>query len=323
MKKFLQLLLTSALCLAFVGCGDSSDNNNPFQSINDSVSRVQHVSWDTYNLYRYEPGGVWAPVVSRGDVIADLPNIGARPVIILHGLGSEINAGRFNALADSLRSSGATSVFGFEYDTLDGIVKNGGFFSDALTVLTSASPNTQWTVVGHSMGALVARQTLENGIPYDVGAGSRAVFVAGPHLGSPVANAVQEDDPDVIQGALSSLVLNSKMEFRNIDTSRVRVHGTEQGFTDLRTDSVALAALNANVADHPQFEYRTIAGNYKDGTYAALNDRLNVDTDDGMVTVESANALIGQLDTSLLNFDHTSLVEANEALVQIALFAGL
>ncbi len=316
-----RLVAISAICLTLIGCGDSS-SDNPFDSINDSVQRVEHVNWDTYNLYRFEPGGVWAPVVSRGDVIADLPAIGNSPVIILHGLGSEINAGRFNALAESLRSSGATSVFGFEYDSLDGIVKNGGFFADAFSILTEAAPNTQWTVVGHSMGALVARQTLENGIPFDVAAGSRAVFVAGPHLGSPVANAVQEEDPDVVQNALSVLVLNSKMEFRNVDTSRVRVDGFEQGFTDLRTDSAALAALNANIADHPQFEYRTIAGNYKDGTYAALNDRLGVDTDDGMVDVESANALIGQVDTSLLNFDHSTLVEANDALVQIALFAG-
>lgn len=323
MLNILRKLLTlSALCALVIGCGDS-DTSNPFDPIQESVQRVEHVSWNSYNLYRFEPGGVWAPVVSQGDIIADLPAIGARPAIIVHGLGSEINAGRFNALADSLLSSGATSVFGFEYDTLDGIVKNGGFFADALGILTNADPTTQWTIVGHSMGALVARQALENGIPLDIAAGSRAVFVAGPHLGTPVANAIQEEDPDIVQEALSILILNSEMEFRNVDSSRVRVSGLEQGFTDLRTDSAALAALNANVLDHPQWEYRTIAGNYKDGTYAALNDRLGVDTDDGLVEVESANALIGQLDTSLLNFDHSSLVEANEALIQIALFAGL
>ncbi len=320
MKTFFRFLAASAICLTLVGCGDSSENI--LQPINDSVSRVDHVSWDTYNLYRFENGG-WAPVVSRGEEIADLPNIGERPAIILHGLGSEINGGRFNALAESLRSSGATSVFGFEYDTLDGIAKNGGFFADAFSVLTDASPNTQWTIVGHSMGALVARQTLESGIPFNVGAGNRAVFVAGPHLGSPVADALQEDDPDVIQDGLTTLVLNGKMEFRNIDTSRVRVFGSEQGLTDLRTNSAALAALNADVNDHPQFEYRTIAGNFKDGTYASLNDRLNVDTDDGLITVASGNAAIGQVDSSLLNFDHSGLTTANEALVQIALFAGL
>lgn len=319
---FKRFLAVSAICLTLVGCGDS-ESDNPFQAIGDSVTRVSHEAWNTYNLYRYDTGGVWNPVVSRGDIVADLPAIGDRPVIILHGLGSEIRSGRFNALADSLRSSGATSVFGFEYDSLEGIVENAGFFVDAMTVLTDAAPNTQWTVVGHSMGSLVARQALENGIPFDVAAGSRAVFVAGPHLGSPVANALQEDDPDVVQSLLADAVLYAELEFRNLDTSRVNVDGDEQGFSDLRTDSPVLAELNANIADHPQFEYRTIAGNFKDGNYAAINDRLGVDTDDGLVNVESANALIGQVDTAVLNFDHSTLVEANEALVQIALFAGL
>jgi hypothetical protein len=115
------------------------------------------------------------------------------------------------------------------------------------------------------------------------------------------------------------------MEFRNVDGARVAVDGQEQGFTDLRTDSVFLANQNFEAANHhPQWEYRTIAGNERGLDYETLDRLLGVFEDDGVVDVESANAaVIGPLQTAEGNADHSTIVENPGAIVQALQFLGL
>lgn len=317
--------MVSLLCLLLPGCG-GSDNvfSNTFNSVSQAVTRVRHVEWDDYNLYQYQ-NGQWTPIISQGSIINGIPNVGDRPAIILHGLGSDIASGSFNEIATGLQQSGATAVLGFEYDTLDGIGDNGNLFIEAFTLLTEENPGLTWRIAAHSMGTLVARVAMEGGIPFDIApSGNRAVLVAGPHLGSEVADEVQAR-PNIFQEVLQLLVLNGKMEFRNADGARVSVSGQERGFTDLRTDSVFLANQNFEAANkHPQFEYRTIAGTRRGADYETLNRLLGVFEDDGVVDVSSANAaVIGQVQIAVGNADHSTIVRNDAAVVQILQFLGL
>lgn len=323
-KRYLILTL-SLLVLTLAGCGDSSEDVSldPLGNVG-GAGRVAHENWNAFNLYSFQ-NGAWVPVILNGGQPQNIPFIGTRPAIIVHGLGSDISrSGTFNNLATSLVSSGATSVFGFEYDSLDSVAKNGGFFQQAFQTLTELSPNTTWNVVGHSMGGLVVRSAFESGIPFGVaGVNNRVVLAATPNLGSPIAVEVT-DNPDVVGQALSDLILNGQLEFRNADGQPVEVRGNEQGFQDLRPDSPFLAALNQNAPNnHPQFEYRTLAGNNRGDDYEALDRALGVFADDGVVDVESANsAFIGSLDSGVVGFDHSQIVEFTEPITSILRFLG-
>jgi pimeloyl-ACP methyl ester carboxylesterase len=322
-KRSLLLLLLSLL---LAGCGDSDPLNLDdvaFDPLGSSGGRVAHVDWNAYNLYSFSNGG-WNPIVINSQTVGAFPAIGDRPVIIVHGLGSDILSNRFNALATALQQSGATSIFGFEYDSLDSVARNGSFFMEAMTSLTEQSPGQTWRIVGHSMGGLVVRSALENGIPLDVAdSGNRAVLVATPNLGSPIAVEVT-DNPDVIGQAISDLILNGDMEFRNSDGQPAEVEGTEQGFQDIRPDSQFLAALNFEAANHhPQFEYRSVAGNSRGTQYETLDRILGVFADDGVVDVSSANAAVtGAVDSAVEPYDHSAIVESLESIVAILNFLG-
>jgi pimeloyl-ACP methyl ester carboxylesterase len=320
---FRRRIALSLFCLLLSGCGGSFVDNT-VGSVQQTVTRVPYVEWNAYNLYRFQNGD-WVPIIAQGEVLGDVPNVGDRPALIVHGLGSDIASGRFNELAISLQQSGVTAVLGFEYDTLDSIAGNGDLLIDALGLLTEENPGLVWRIAAHSMGTLVTRVALESGIPFDVAeTGNVAALVAGPHLGSEVADEVQAR-PNVFQEALQLLVLNGKMEFRNADGARVAVNGQEQGFTDLRTDSFFLMTQNFEAANrHPQFEYRTMAGNARGTDYEALNRLLGVFLDDGVVDVASANAtVIGQVQIAVGNADHSTIVEDPAAIVQILQFLGL
>lgn len=325
MRTFLPRILLMLLWSTFVcGCGGSSFVGNTIDSISETVTRVPHVEWNSYNLYRYENGS-WTPIVKQGEILNGIPNLGPRPALIVHGLGSDIASGRFDDLATGMQQSGVTAVLGFEYDTLDGVGDNGNLLIEALGLLTAENPGLQWRIAAHSMGTLVARVAMESGIPFDMApTGNRAALVAGPHLGSEVADEVQAR-PNIFQEVLQLLVLNGKMEFRNANGKRAAVNGQERGFTDLRTDSVFLANQNFEAANHhPQFEYRTMAGNERGVDYEALNRLLGVFLDDGVVDVASANAtVIGQLQIAVGDADHSAIVEDDGAILQILKFLGL
>lgn len=317
-----RLLLALFALFLVSGCGDSSEDQvaGPDQP---TGGRTFYQNWNTYNLYQYQNGG-WNLVISQGNFVAALPALGDRPVVIVHGLGSDIFSGRFNALATGLQQSGATAILGFEYDTLDSVNKNGGFFLEAMSLLTDQAPGTTWRIAAHSMGALVARVALESGVPLNVAAtGNRAVLVAGPHTGSEVAEELQ-DRNDLVGEALGDLVVNDRLEFRNVDRTPVAVTGLEQGFTDLRRDSQFLANLNFEAANkHPQFTYLTLAGNDRSTDYETLNRVLGVFADDGVVNVDSANApVIGAVNSAVLDFDHSAIVESLDPIVAILSFLG-
>lgn len=325
-NRFLKfrILTLGLLGLLMTGCGDSNVFTNTFDSVTQTVTRVRHVEWNSYNLYRYQNGG-WTPIISQGSILDGIPDVGDRPAIILHGLGSDIASGSFNEIAVGLEQSGVTAVLGFEYDTLDGIGDNGNLFIEALTLLSEENPGLTWRIAAHSMGTLVARVAMEGGIPFDIAdSGNQAVLVAGPHLGSEVADEVQAR-PNLFQEVLQLLVLNGKMEFRNADGARVSVNGQEPGFRDLRTDSLFLANQNFEAANkHPQWEYRTIAGNARGADYEALNRLLGVFEDDGVVDVSSANAtVIGQVQIAVGNADHSTIVRDDAAVLQVLRFLGL
>ncbi len=329
MKKTVLRLTLCLLALVASGCGGSdpldsfNDTfNSVSQSVTQTVTRVTHVNWNTYNVYRYE-ADAWVPVISQGNVLS-LPPLGQRPVMIVHGLGSDIVSKRFDDVAKALQQAGATAILGFEYDTLDAVSKNGSLLVEALNLLTDNDPGRQFSLMGHSMGTLVTRVALESGLTFDIApTGNRAVLVAGPHLGSEVAQAIQAR-PNLFQEVLQLLVLNGNMEFRNLDGRRVAVDGQEQGFSDLIPGNSFLTGLNFEAANHhPQFEYRTIAGNKRGTDYEAIARLLGVFEDDGVVGLSSANAgVIGQVASTIGSGDHTTITTNPVAVQKILEFLG-
>lgn len=309
-----QLLLLSLFLFSLLasGCGSSSDDNttDPTANNNGGSGRVEHQSWNSYRLYRYE-AGTWQLVVDLGQATGARPLLNERPVLIIHGLGSNIYSGRLNNLADSLLSNGATSIFGFEYDTLDPISTNSTFLNEAIAYLTADEGGRTFRIVGHSLGALVARSSFESGATFDMApTGNLVSFVAGPHLGSEVAEDLISDSQTIVDEALAELILNGELTFENSDRRQVEVRGDEAVFQELSLNSNFLNTINFEAANkHPQFQYRTIAGNNRGSDFEAFNRILGTFADDGLVNVESANAtVIGPLESQVVPFDHSSII---------------
>lgn len=322
----LLLLFLFLFSLLASGCGSSSDDNttDPIAN-NNGGGRVEHQSWNSYRLYRYE-AGTWQLVVDLGQATGARPLLNERPVLILHGLGSNIYSGGLNPLADSLLSNGATSIFGFEYDTLDPISTNSTFLNEALAYLTADEGNRTFRIVGHSLGALVARSSFESGATFSMApTGNLVSFVAGPHLGSEVAEDLISDSQTLVDEALAELILNGELTFENSDRQQVRVTGDEVVFQELSLNSNFLNTINFEAANkHPQFEYRTIAGNERGSDYEAFNRILGVFADDGLINVESANAtVIGPLESQVVPFDHSSIITEQGPLLVILDQLGL
>jgi len=319
--KHLYLLL---LVLFLAGCG----NDNPItqatnavtNTIQDTFGTVAHRNWGSYNLYQYQNGS-WRQIVSQGNPTGPLPNLGAVPVMVVHGLGSSIRTNRFNPLANALLANGATGIVGFEYDTLDGINTNGQFLRQAYNQVTQANPNQQWRHVAHSMGSLVSRVAFESGQLPVAASGNKAVFVAGPHTGTPIADAIG-NKTDAFQEALRFLTFRNIMEFTNADFQPVAVTGREQGFVDLRDNGVFTTSLNVGAASrHPQWEYRTVAGDRRGPDFEAINAIMGVFVDDGIVnTVSANNPVIGQLEVATVGQDHSSIIDSSPGLPIIVQF---
>ncbi len=321
MKNLTITLLLSLLCLfAGSGCGGSSVGDTFDAPSIGSDNAVAHQSWGSYRLYRYE-SGQWFTVVDLGQEIEAPPVLGERPVLLIHGLGSNIRGEKFKALAQNLVANGATQVVGFEYDTLDPVSTNSTYLNLAIQFLTRNEQGVRWRVVGHSLGALVARSSFEasNGSLDFAASGNLVSFAAGPHLGSEVAQKLQESDPDLVEQALKEVVLNGELDFRNADGSRVDVTGEEPVFAQLVPNSVFLQNLNFEAANrHAQFSYRTVAGTERGDSFEAFNRVLGVFADDGLVNVESANAqVIGPVQTDTVPFNHSQIVEAQASILVI------
>lgn len=296
--------------MVVVGCGD---DNSTAQNIADPTGEVpDHVIWTSYNVYHYEPGaqGKFVKIIHQGQTPTSMPALGNNPVMFVHGFGGSIASGRFAAIAQNLVDNNlASSIYGFEYDSQDGIASSGQKFTQALTVLNpTIIPRTTWTIVGHSMGALVTRSAAQSSVLPIALASNRAITLGAPHYGSPVANAVQSTgDVPSRTAVITSL---NQGGFTNIDGNPSRVNLDCQGLADLRLDSAFIVNLNNNIGNHPQFNYFSIAGNQRGSGLQSMNDQLGVVTDDGFVTIQSANPLeIGALGSIVVPTEHTNLTQ--------------
>ncbi|MBX3166943.1 MAG: hypothetical protein KF760_06010 [Candidatus Eremiobacteraeota bacterium] len=240
-----------------------------------------------------------------------IPALGDHPAIVVHGLGGNIRGGTLTPLAqDMLQQGDATVVFGFEYDTQDAITRNSTYFTQALQLLNPEATHPTWSMLGHSMGGLVIRASVQGNTLPIADTGNKVVTLATPHFGSPVANAVQ--GADVLTRSVITGLLNQG-GFTNADGNPSEVSVSANGITDLRTDSAFLGTLNAagNIDNHPQVVYQTIAGTER-GQFATANNLLGVTTDDGFVTVASANpSQLLPTSTATVAADHTHIQSDN------------
>src|SRR5690606_37257622 len=141
----------------------------------DYWGRPPHRPWGSYNVYHWNGRG-FTKVVSQG--VGTWPDLGERPLMLVHGLGSSIGTGRFDAMARYLARTGQyTSIVGFEYDTLSPLAGNGTLLGQAL----AARPGQTWRHMAHSMGSLVTRFAYEKALPATAATGNRVVTVCGPH----------------------------------------------------------------------------------------------------------------------------------------------
>jgi predicted alpha/beta hydrolase family esterase len=312
------LALIGLLLLGSSGCGDFIDSLGT-----DTDSRVPHLSWNGYNLYQYAGG--WQLLVDLGQPTGAVPDLGVRPVVIVHGLGDRI-IGPYDGLAQNLLANGATSVFAFEYDTLDPIEKNGAFFVEALAFLTTRESQRSFRFVAHSLGCLVARYHFEGGETLDMAvSGNQVSLVAGPHEGTPVATELVSMERNLAQEAIAELVLNGQLMFFNSNGTPVDVMGDEPVFYQLVPGSDFLQTLNNGASSrHPQFIYKTMAGDERGVDYDLFALLIGVYADDGIVEVESANSpVVGQVQTVVAPYDHTSIIESQAPQLVILQQIGL
>lgn len=319
MLRFQYRLFIAVLLFSLPGCGDFVDNLGT-----ETSSRIPHLSWNSYNLYQYSNGG-WQLLVDLGRPTGPVPALGERPVVILHGLGDRI-IGPFDGLALNLLANGATTVFAFEYDSLDPVEKNGAFFGEALDFLTTRETQKSFRFVAHSLGCLVARHQFESGETFDMAlTGNQVSLVAGPHEGSPVATELSSMDPSLAQAAVAGLVLNGQLLFFNSNGIPIKVMGDEPVFAQLVPGSEFLRSLNDGATHrHPQFIYKTMAGDERGLDYEVFAQLIGVFADDGIVDVESANSpVVGQVMTVVAPYDHSSIILSQAAQLVILQQLGL
>jgi pimeloyl-ACP methyl ester carboxylesterase len=143
-----------------------------------------------------EPGRLPSP-----DLSVSIPHLGpctdspdrtlrlnsAYPVAVLvHGCNG--SAGRFRALAQLYAFHGQQSVC-FSYDDRDSLKDSAAQLTVALDAMGARLRGRELTVIGHSMGGLVARKALERGAgPGRGDASIRLVTVSAPVAGIAVAS---------------------------------------------------------------------------------------------------------------------------------------
>jgi palmitoyl protein thioesterase len=310
----IKIKIIALLTLLTFGCGGSTTDstlNDPIGRLGTNTGdRVPHQNWGSYRLYEYD-GTNWQRIIELGTPTGGRPALNERPVVIAHGLGSSIVSGELSPLAQNLLSNGATSVFGFEYDSLAPISENSVYFGQALQYLTEAESDRTFRVVGHSMGGLVARGAFESGVVFGMAdSGNLVSFAATPHQGAEVADELVNGDSNIVDEAIAQLILNGELDFFNSNGQPVDVRGSESGIRDLIPNSPFLVDLNFDAsANHPQFVYRTVAGTERGTNYEAFDRILGIFADDGIVNVPSANAqVIGPVATETVPFDHSTIV---------------
>ncbi len=285
------------------------------------LSRPPHTNWPSYNLYAFQNGS-FVKVIDQGQTIgaSPLPTPGSSPLMVVHGLGSDI--AHFQAAASYLQQTGAYSqIYGYEYDTLAGLQNVGPRLVQAYNTVETDS-SSQWHHLAHSMGTLVSRTAFESeqSLPYT---SNQVVFAAGPHQGASIINALQ-GNLSLFQRFVRYLVVNEAMDFTNADGTPCQVDITAQGFNDLASGSATLAALNTNASSrHPKEAYRTLGGNAPGLKFDLADYLIGVYPSDGLVDLSSANpgSLIGAVDSAVVPTSHTDIVlDTNTALPKIQSF---
>ncbi|MEW6278929.1 MAG: hypothetical protein AB1758_09925 [Candidatus Eremiobacterota bacterium] len=66
----------------------------------ERVSRPAHVAWGTYNAYHFQNGS-FRPFIQLGNVVEPVPDLGAQPLVMVHGLGDTIRSQQLNAGSNS------------------------------------------------------------------------------------------------------------------------------------------------------------------------------------------------------------------------------
>jgi hypothetical protein len=278
--------------------------------------RVAHIDWPAWNAYIYTTGGGtegqndFVKFIDQGQVIST-PDLGSRPLLLVHGLGGAIHDGELDELAEFMRINGSfSSILGFEYDTLASVERNGAFLRQAIALLNTppfrdpAQPQRQWFQVAFSMGTLVTRTAFEkkNLPPLDIQK-ANVVLICSPSLGSQAAIAMQELPPLSWKGVFKYLVLNNHGNWINADGTPCTVTSFEAGFTDMRPDSQFIAQLNLAV-EHPQADYRVLAGGTRLLETELLDAMLKVWLTDGLVDLDSATTpLMKFIDKKVLTLD--------------------
>ena len=279
-----------------------------------------HQFWSGYNGYQINSDGSLRQFVTQGVVSDTLPSLGAHPVMLVHGLGDQIQGDpRWPALGQRLLQGGqATEVVAFEYDSQDSIAKTGQFLSQYYALLNHPGP---WGHAAHSMGTLVSRSAFETNNPFQPVAGSKAMLLCGPHLGSAAIDVLRGSLP-LSERILRYLILNDVMTFRNPDGSASQVDVNNPGFANLSSNSPFLQALNANADQHhPNVSYATLGGNAPGLKFTILDDLIGVQLDDGLVSLPSANfAGLGQVQSLVAPVNHSSALEEDSSLTPLANF---
>jgi pimeloyl-ACP methyl ester carboxylesterase len=268
------------------------------------LSRPDHVDWPSYNLYVFQNGS-FQKFVDQGQTVGTVPTLGNRPLMVVHGLGSDIP--NFQSTAAALGPGGFTSIIGYEYDTLSGIATTGPRLRDAYN-LVQGGQTPDWHHLAHSMGCVVSRQGFETGGPLSYNS-NNVVFAAGPHLGSMVVNDLQGNN-STFEQFITSLVVNNLMEFSNADGTPCQVNITDAGFNDLAVGASALQTLNTGAAqNHPKETYRTLGGNDRGVAFTAVDAIIGTYMDDGFVDLSSANpgSAIGALESQSVPDNHLNI----------------
>lgn len=127
------------------------------------------------------------------DAFADVPAIGGKLMVFVHGLCMNHNCW---ANAEGNRSQDLATDLGFiplqmTYNTGKAIATNGIEFADKLESLLAAwpTPVTELIIVGHSMGGLVTRSAYHSGEKKNhqwLSVTSTLVSLGSPHHGSPL-----------------------------------------------------------------------------------------------------------------------------------------
>lgn len=280
--------------------------------------------WNTYNGYVFELNGngqaVRRPLVVGGVLQGALPNLGSRPLMLVHGLGDTIRAdSRWTDLAQRFLNNGvASGVVAFEYDTQDSCANNGAFLRQYYSLLGAQK---QWRHLAHSMGCVVSRCGFESGNLPIQASSNKAFFLSGPHIGSPAISVLQ-GSLTLSQRVFRYMVLNGFLTFENVDGSSCDVDTQRAGFSDLRSDSPLLRQLNNGAAGrHPQLDYATLGGNRRGFSYWFLDYMMGITLDDGLVNLPSANFTgMGSLQSNTAPVDHSEAITESSSLNQATNF---